>query len=369
MLWNLLWIILLKNANALEGLVMRLIGRRATVLALGALGACGGLEAGVSTQPPADSTSVVPPANHHVARVEVTPPTLTLRIGDVASLTVVVTDSSGATVVRTPAWSSANPLIASVSAGGAVSGLSVGTGEIDANVDGVVGRAAVTVLAQPISKIVIVVPGDGELHGGDTATIQTKLTDANGNALSPRPLTWTTSRPAALSIDSTGFARVPVGAAVGFNFVTVTASGDGATATASITVKDWSKSGVTTDPVTLKRSSTLSLSSDRASPNGMDLFFRCTGGVMEAFVETSSITANGNVVYRFANSSPTSATWTEATNFQALFFPGDGRSFAGLLSTSDSLFFQYGAFQSTTRSAVFTARGLAAVLPDFLSTC
>ncbi|HJR63395.1 MAG TPA: Ig-like domain-containing protein [Gemmatimonadaceae bacterium] len=81
-----------------------------------------------------------------VATVTVSPDAVTLGLGGSRQLTATPRSQSGAPLSgRTVAWSSSNPLVASVNQSGVVNALLIGTAVITANVEGVTGTANVTV--------------------------------------------------------------------------------------------------------------------------------------------------------------------------------------------------------------------------------
>ena len=84
-----------------------------------------------------------------VRSVTVSPATDSLNVGEEVQLAAMVRDANGTALVRTPVWSSNNPSIASVTAGGRVRGLTRGTATITATVEGVTGSAQITVLGNP----------------------------------------------------------------------------------------------------------------------------------------------------------------------------------------------------------------------------
>jgi hypothetical protein len=91
-----------------------------------------------------------PPSPAPVASVEVIPATATLEVAQTLQFTATPRDSTGATLTgRTIAWTSSNPLVASVSSSGVVTGLLVGTATITATSENQSGTATVTVVAAP----------------------------------------------------------------------------------------------------------------------------------------------------------------------------------------------------------------------------
>ncbi|PYO95842.1 MAG: hypothetical protein DMD62_00395 [Gemmatimonadetes bacterium] len=91
-------------------------------------------------------------------------------------------------------------------------------------------NVTVTATPSPVS-VVSMTPGSANLALGDTATLRAALTDASGNTLFGRPIEWSTSDAGVATVLATGFVR-----AMGPGTVTITASTEGRSGTAVITV-------------------------------------------------------------------------------------------------------------------------------------
>src|SRR6187399_1400017 len=76
-----------------------------------------------------------------------------------------------------------------------------------------------------------VTPSNAALYTGRTATLQATLKDANGNTLTGRTVTWTSSADATVSVNTAG---VITGVAIGDAIIT--ASSEGKSAQANVTV-------------------------------------------------------------------------------------------------------------------------------------
>jgi uncharacterized protein YjdB len=84
-----------------------------------------------------------------VASVTVAPATVQLQAGQTVQLVVEVLSVRGTQLGRSVEWRSANPAVAGVSGGGAVTAVGPGIAVISATVDGRLGQATVTVTAAP----------------------------------------------------------------------------------------------------------------------------------------------------------------------------------------------------------------------------
>lgn len=166
-----------------------------------------------------------------VATVAITPARDTLAVGGARQMTVVVRNAAGTALTgRAIAWSSSNVAVATVSSTGAVAALAPGTVTITASSEGRAGTATVVVLAR-LASAVIVSPASGTLVVGATQPLTTQVTDAAGNLLSGRPITYSSSATTVATVSTTG-----VVTAVAPGSVRITATSEGRTGSASFTV-------------------------------------------------------------------------------------------------------------------------------------
>ena len=170
------------------------------------LAACGD---DISVTPP------TPPPASTVSGVTVVPASITIATGEKVILTASVTTTQGTgSPATTVTWTSANAAIASVSASGEVTGVTVGTTTIRATSTadvGKVGAAAVTVRS-PAVRGVTVTPSALALQIGQSATAVATV-DRDVGAIAG--VTWTTNAPAIATVDSTGkIVAVSAGTAV-----------------------------------------------------------------------------------------------------------------------------------------------------------
>lgn len=190
-------------------------------LSLAALSSCGGR--GETTAPPAAA----------VATVAITPSSNALLVGGSVALAATIKDASGnALTGRTVSWSSDAPGIATVTAAGVVTAVSPGAATITATSEAKSGTASVTVTA-PVAPVatVMVSPASTPLLVGGSATLTVMLKDAAGNALTGRAVTWASDAQSIASVTSAG-----VVSAVAPGTATVTATSEGKSGTASVTV-------------------------------------------------------------------------------------------------------------------------------------
>lgn len=188
-----------------------------------------------------------------VASVELTPGSLSGTVGDTRTLTATVRDAAGAALTgRAIAWSSSSSAVAGVSASGATSATvtanGAGSATITASVEGASASVNATFAAAPpppppppaAVATVALSPATATLLVGGTQTLTPTLRDASGNVLTGRSITWSSSNSGAATVSSGIVTAVAAGNA------TITATSEGRSGTASITVTEPSSSVVDT---------------------------------------------------------------------------------------------------------------------------
>src|SRR5690242_13474167 len=166
-----------------------------------------------------------------VATVTVSPASVNLQTGQTSQLTASLKDANGNVLTgRTVTWSSDNGNVATVSGTGLVTAGSAGTATISATSGGKTGTASVTVSSTPVASVTVS-PATASLTVGQTAQLTATMKDANGNILSGRPVTWSTSNGSVATVSSSGLVT-----AAGAGSATITATSEGKTGTAAVTV-------------------------------------------------------------------------------------------------------------------------------------
>ncbi|MGH7624396.1 MAG: Ig-like domain-containing protein, partial [Gemmatimonadaceae bacterium] len=167
-----------------------------------------------------------------VARVEVQPAADTLVLGDSVQLTATAFDAAGNVITgRTPAWSGSSS-VAIVTSDGQVFSRASGTAKITATIDGKSGAATITVIPPPVASVTVA-PADTSIIVGTTATLVATLKDATGKTLTGRTIKWSSSDASVASVTATG---VVTGVVASATAVTITATSEGQSGTASVTV-------------------------------------------------------------------------------------------------------------------------------------
>lgn len=198
-----------------------IISRTALRMGLSAalLAGCGGDPSG-----PPEATQLV------VARVAINPDSAVVNVSQAQSLSAkAFTTGSVEITGRAVTWASTNSGIATVDAGGTVTGIAPGKTSVTATIDGKVGTIPVRVREHQAHTIKIS-PDSASLFTGRTATFAVKAFKSDGAELTGRSVRWASSNAAAVSVTDAGVATaVAAGTAV------LTATVD--TISASVTVK------------------------------------------------------------------------------------------------------------------------------------
>jgi uncharacterized protein YjdB len=176
------------------------------------------------------TVTVVPPP---VASVTVAPASRNMTPGAVASFSVTLRDASGNTLTdRVVSWSSSNLAVATVSGAGLVTAVSIGgPATITATSEGQSGSATVSVVT-PVVTTVSVSPSTTSVSSNGTTPLTAIVRDQNNVVLTGRVVTWATSNAAVATVNQSGLVS---GVSAG-GPVTITATSDGISSTASVTV-------------------------------------------------------------------------------------------------------------------------------------
>jgi uncharacterized protein YjdB len=165
-----------------------------------------------------------------VKTVVITPRTGFLRLGVPRQLSAQLLDSLNQSVPgRVVNWISLNPTVASVSANGSVTGLSLGTVRITAQVDAAVDTVQFSVTRIPVGEVTVE-PSQASVIQGRTITLSAVVKDSVGTEVTDRTVTWLTSNPSVASV------AAGVVTAVSPGTVTITATSENRSGTASVTV-------------------------------------------------------------------------------------------------------------------------------------
>jgi uncharacterized protein YjdB/alpha-tubulin suppressor-like RCC1 family protein len=177
-----------------------------------------------------------------VSTVTVTPGSATLGLGSTSQLTATPKDSLGRPLTgRTVTWASDDASV-TVSATGFVTGVALGSATIIAISEGKSGTATITVNPIPVATVTVA-PGSANVAVAANTTLSATTRDAGGNVLPGRVVFWSTSDSTRATVNGSG---VVTGVRKGP--VTITATSEGQSGSATITVIPGAPALVTVSP-------------------------------------------------------------------------------------------------------------------------
>jgi uncharacterized protein YjdB len=210
----------------------------------------------------AASLTVIPAP---VATMQVTLALPSLTLGTTTTASAVLRDERGATLTgRAVAWSSSAPAVATVDIGGAITTLAVGATVITATSEGKSASATLTVTPVPVATVSVAIP-QSSLTVGSSTQVTATVRSANGQVLTDRVITLSSSAPNVASVSSAG-----VVLAIAPGTATISATSEGRLATVAVTVLAPTPAVVQISPtsVTLSPSQTASLTATVRDASG-----------------------------------------------------------------------------------------------------
>jgi trimeric autotransporter adhesin len=178
-----------------------------------------------------------------VERIDLSPPVASVEAGRTLPLAAVARDAAGAALGGRPiTWSSSNAQVATVSSAGVVTARSVGDARIAASAGGRSAVSTITVTAREVASVEIT-PVAISLRVGRTTSLQARALDAEGQPLTDRTITWSSGNPSIATVTSQG-----VVTAVAPGATTITATSDGRTGQAAVTITPEPVATVTLTP-------------------------------------------------------------------------------------------------------------------------
>lgn len=180
-----------------------------------------------------------------VASVTLAPVSKTITAGDTTTISATLRDAAGAVVTgRQVAWASSDTTIAKVSAAGLVTGEGAGTATITATSEGKSATAGITVTV-PVASV-LVAPASLTITYFDTTTITATPRSSNGTALPGRVVTWSSSDTTIAKVSAAGLVS-----AGGVGTATISATSEGQTGNAAITVTKAPVAQIVPNPTTM----------------------------------------------------------------------------------------------------------------------
>ena len=185
-----------------------------------------------------------------VSTVAISPANPTLAQGDSILLQADLRSASGATLSnRIVNWVSGDAAVATIVSTGTrdqtawLHARSTGTVTITATAEGRSDQTSATINPKPVASVQVE-PASITVIVGGTATLQTVLRAADGTTLSGRSVTWTSSRLGVATVSGTG-----VVSGVAADTATITATAEGVSGTAKVTVSPKPVASVQIQPV------------------------------------------------------------------------------------------------------------------------
>ena len=259
------------NGNVLTGRTVTWSSNNAAASVNGT-GLVTGLAAGsaaiTATSEGQSGTASVTVSNVPVASVTVSPTSASLLVGQTVQLTATPKDANGNPLTgRVVSWSSNNTSVATVDGSGLVTAGAVGSATITAMSEGRSGTASITVTGVPVASVTVS-PAAASVQAGQTQQLTATLKDASGNVLTGRTVTWSSGNTTVASVNGTGLVTAKVAGSA-----TITASSEGQSGPAAITVTPVPVASVTVAPGTgsVAVGSTLQLAATPRDANGNPL--------------------------------------------------------------------------------------------------
>src|SRR2546427_497958 len=189
-------------------------------------------------------TATITVTNVPVATVTVAPTSANLQTGQTAQLTATARDAGGNVLSgRVITWSSSNGSVASVNGSGLVTGAGAGSATITATSEGQSGTSSVTVTFVPVASVTVN-PASASVPVSQTVQLTATPKDANGNTLPGRTVTWASTNTTVATVNGQGLVTALVAGGA-----TITATSEGQSGSAAITVTAAPVATVTVSPV------------------------------------------------------------------------------------------------------------------------
>ena len=178
-----------------------------------------------------------------VNSVRLNPTARDLLVGQTVQLSAEPLDPQGAVLPGRPVtFTTSNPSVATVSTSGLVTALTPGGSIITAASEGRTAVATITVSSVPVATVVVT-PNDNPVVVGQTTQLTAEARDASGQALAGRAILWSTSAANIATVTSNGIVT-----AIAPGTATITATSEGKTGTATITVSPKPVSSIIVSP-------------------------------------------------------------------------------------------------------------------------
>jgi uncharacterized protein YjdB len=264
-----------------------------------------------------------------VASLAVAPTTATVAIGGTVALQAVAYDASGAQLSgRAVTWATSAPQVATVDASGNVTAVTAGTAIVTGTCEGKTASATITVTVIPVAAVTVT-PGSATLTVGQTASLSATATDANGNVLSGRAITWSSANSAIATVSTLGLVK-----AIGAGTTTIAATSEGKSGTAQVIVTaaapPVASVAVNPDSANISVGSTVTLSATVRDANGGTLSGRTV--TWSSSAATIATVSSSGVVTAVANGTATITATSEGKGGTAKIVVAPGAQSGGVAS-------------------------------------
>src|SRR5204862_1583514 len=240
-----------------------------------------------------------------VASVTVSPASVSVLQGQTVQLTATPRDANGNPVTgRVITWQASNSAIASVNGSGLVTGVGPGGPvTLTATSEGQRGTASVTVTLAPVASVTVS-PSAANIPITGTVQLTATPRDANGNPLTGRAISWSSSNNNIATVNGSGLVT-----GVTAGSVTITATSEGQSGTASITVAGAPVASVTVTPpsASVPAGQTVQLTATLKDANGNVLTGRTVTWASNN-TTVATVNSNGLVTTKVAGSATITAT-------------------------------------------------------------
>ncbi|HTI64210.1 MAG TPA: Ig-like domain-containing protein, partial [Gemmatimonadaceae bacterium] len=178
-----------------------------------------------------------------VASVAVRPTHVDIAAGTRTQLTAITYDAANNILSdRAVVWASSNSSVATVDASGTVTAVAAGSATITGTAEGKSDAATITVTQATVASVAVT-PNPLTITVGQTGQLTATPHDANGNAVTGRPVTWASANTAIATVSDSGLVK-----AVAAGTTTVSATVDGKTGSTAVTVGNIPVASVTVQP-------------------------------------------------------------------------------------------------------------------------
>jgi uncharacterized protein YjdB len=177
------------------------------------------------------------------ASMTIAPSPLAVFAGQAQQLSATLRDANGVVVTAPLTWSTDAASVADVTSTGRVAGVAPGTATITATGAGISSVVAVKVSPVPVATVTVT-PAPTSVEQNQFTPLTATLRDQAGNVLTGRSVLWTASNTSIAEVTSSG--RV-IGVAPGV--VNVTATSEGRSGTATVTVTAPATTAVPTETI------------------------------------------------------------------------------------------------------------------------